>query len=199
MKAERFVLNNSFVKFKSACFKSLAASRMAGIEDGHIVFLRHFVNRREKACEILFRVDIFLAVSGKKNILSLFQSEAGMDIACFDFSEIVMKHLCHRGTCNISALFGQSAIGKIAACVFRICHINIRNDVHNTAVCLLRQALILTAVARFHMEDRYVQSLCPYNGKATVGIAENKHGIRLDFRHERIGFCDNISAGLAEI
>ena len=199
MEAERFVLNNSFVKLESACLQSLAASRMAGIEDRHIVFLRHFVNRREKACEILFRVDIFLAMSGKKNILSLFKSEAGMDIACLNFGEIVMKHLCHRGTCYICSLFRQSAIGKIAACVLGVCHINIRNDVNNPAVCLLRQALILAAVSGFHMEDRNVQSLCPDNGETAVRITENKHCIRLDFRHERIGFCDNIAAGLTEI
>ena len=186
MKAERLVLNHATVERKTACLQSLAASRMAGIEDRHIVFLCHFVYRREKACEILFRVDIFLAVSGKKNILSFFQSEAGMNVACLDFSEIVMKHLCHRGACNIGALFGQSAIGKIAACVLGVCHINIRNDVNDPTVCLLRQALILTAVSGFHMEDRDMQSLCPDNGKATVRIAENKHGIRLDFRHERI-------------
>ena len=84
-----------------------------------------------------------------------------------------MKHLCHGRACYICSLFGQSAIGKIAACVFRICHIDVRNDVNDPTVCLLRQALILTAVARFHVEDRDVQTFGADDGETAVRIAEN--------------------------
>ena len=44
-----------------------------------------------------------------------------------------------------------------------------------------------------------MQSFGSDHGKAAVCIAENKHGVGLYLRHERIRLCNNIAAGLAEI
>ena len=63
METKRFVLDDTFVQLEAAGLQTLAAARMAGIENRHIVFLSHLVNSREEAQEILFGIDILLAVS----------------------------------------------------------------------------------------------------------------------------------------
>ena len=57
--------------------------------------LRHFVYGVEKRSEVLLGVYIFLAVGGKKNILSLFKPEAGVDIRSLYIFKIGMQHLRH--------------------------------------------------------------------------------------------------------
>ena len=71
-----------------------------------------------------------------------------------------MQNLCHRGTGHIGTLFWQAGIGQITAGVFRVSHIHVRDDIHDAAVRLLRQALILAAVSCLHVEDGNVQTLC---------------------------------------
>ena len=80
-----------------------------------------------------------------------------------------------------------------------ICHIDIGNDVHDAAVGLLGQALILAAVARFHVKDRDVQPLCRDGGKAGIGVAEDRKRVGLNLRHQLIGAADDVPHRLAEI
>lgn len=63
MEAERFVLDDTLVQLESAGCQSVAAARVAAVENWHVVFLGQFVDGIEKAEEILFRVDVFLTVS----------------------------------------------------------------------------------------------------------------------------------------
>ena len=81
-----------------------------------------------------------------------------MDITCLDFGEIVMKHLGHRGACDIGALLWKSAVGKVAACMLGICQVHIGDDIYDAAVGLLRKTLILAAVAGLHVENRNVKT-----------------------------------------
>ena len=41
-----------------------------------------------------------------------------------------------------------------------IAHVDVADDVNDATVSLLRQTLVLAAVAGFHVEDRNVQTLC---------------------------------------
>ena len=47
MEAQWLMLDDTRVKLETAGFETLAAARMAAIEDGHIVLLCHFVDSRK--------------------------------------------------------------------------------------------------------------------------------------------------------
>ena len=50
------------IEFKPAFFQTLAGARMARVQDRYIIFLGQAVDCREEAGEVLFRVDIILAM-----------------------------------------------------------------------------------------------------------------------------------------
>ena len=77
-----------------------------------------------------------------------------MHIRSLDLSQILMQHLCHRRAGDISTLLRQAAVSQIAARMLTISHIDVRNDIDDAAVSLLRKALVLAAVAGLHVEDR---------------------------------------------
>ena len=135
----------------------------------------------------------------KQNILALLQTESLMNIARFDLRKIIMQHLRHRRSGHIGAFLRQTALRKIAARVLAVCQIDVRDNIDDSAVSLLRQALILTAVARLHVEDRDVQTLRADHGKTRIGIAEHQHGIRLDLNHQLIALRDDIAHCFAKI
>ena len=62
MKTEWLMLNNSFIKYKSACFKTFSASRMAGIQNRHIVFFGESVPMFDRATQIAAEADIMVVV-----------------------------------------------------------------------------------------------------------------------------------------
>ena len=88
---------------------------------------------------------------------------------------------------------------QILAGVLRIGKVDVRDDVHNAAIGLLGQALILAAVARLHVEDGDMQALGGNSRKTGIGISENKECIGLNGRHQLIGTVDDIADGGAEI
>ncbi len=75
VEAEGLVLDDAPIELEAAGLQALAAARVAAVEDGHIVLLGHLVDGVEEAEEVLFRVDILLAVSTQKDILPLLQPE----------------------------------------------------------------------------------------------------------------------------
>ena len=139
---------------------------MTTVEDGHVVLLRHLVDSSEEGEEVLLRVDIFLTMGGQENILAFLQAEALVDIAGLDLGEIVVEDFRHGGSCDIGALLGQAAVGEVSSCVLRVGHIHVGDDIDNTAVGLLGQALVLAAVASLHVEDRNMETLGSDNAKA---------------------------------
>ena len=161
------------VELESGRFDPLARSRVARVEDRHVVFLRHLVDRVEEGEEILLRVDILFAVSGEEDISSLFEAETLMDVGGFDLREIGVEHLGHRGAGDIGSLFGESAIGEVTPRVFGVRHIDVGDDIDDTAIRLFGKTFVFAAVSGFHVEYRDMQSLGADNGKTGVGVAED--------------------------
>ena len=199
MESERLMSDYSLIKLESACLKTVSASRMTGIKDRHVVFFCHFVNCGEETCKVLLGINILLSVSREKDVLSLLKTKAKMDITCLNLSKVITKNLCHRRAGYVCTLLGQACVRKITTSVLGVCHVYVRDDVNNTAVSLLGKALILTSIARFHVEDRNMKSLGTDYRKARIGVTKNKHGIRLDCNHQLIGGGNNIAHCFAKI
>ena len=84
-----------------------------------------------------------------------------------------MQHLRHGRAGDIGPLFGQTAVRQIPAGVLGIGHVHIGDDVHDTAVRFLRQAFILAAVARLHVENGDMEPLGADDGEAGVGVPQH--------------------------
>ena len=110
-----------------------------------------------------------------------------------------MQNLGHRRARDVGTLLRKSAVGKIATCVLAIGHIHVGNDVHNPAVGLLRQALVLATIPGLHVEDRNMQTLCSDYAEAAVGITQNKNSFRLDCDHQFVTLRDDIAHSLAKV
>ena len=172
---------------------------MATVEDGHVVLLRHLVDSSEEGEEVLLRVDIFLAMGGQENILAFLQAKALVDVAGLDIGEVVVENFCHGGPCDIGALLGQTAVGEVSSCVLRIGHIHVGDDIDDTAVGLLGQALVLAAVAGLHVENGDMESLCSDDAETAVGVAKNQYAVGLGLGEEFVGTVDDIAAGSAKV
>ena len=172
---------------------------MAGIQNWHIILLRHLVDGVEQREEVLLRVDVLLAVRRKKDVLTLLQAKALMDVACLNLRKVIMQHLCHGRTGHIRTLLRQTSIGQVAAGVLTIRHIHVGNNIHDAAVRLLRQAFVLAAVARFHVEDRNVKPLGSNHRKTRISVPKHQHGIGLYLHHQLIALGDDIAHGLTEV
>ena len=172
---------------------------MTTVEDGHVVLLRHLVDSSEEGEEVLLRVDILLTVSGQENVLAFLQAEALVDIAGLDISEVVVEDFRHGGPCDIGALLGQAAVGEVSSCVLRVGHIHVGDDIDDTAVGLLGQALVLAAVASLHVEDRNMETLGSDNAEAAVGVAKDQYAVGLGLGEEFVRAVDDVAAGSAKV
>ena len=199
VEAQRLVLDDTLVQLEAALLQTLPAAGMAGIQDGQIVLFSHLVDSGEQRGKVLLGVDILLAVGRQQNVLALLETQTLVDIGRLDFFQILMQHLGHGGAGHIGALLRQPGIGQIAACVLRIGHVHIGDDIHDAAVCLLRQTLILAAVTSLHVEDGNVQTLCADDAQAAVGVAQHQHGVRLDGDHQLVALRDDVAHGLAQV
>ena len=159
VKAERLVPYNPAVKLESTLLQPFAAARMAAVEYRHVVLLRYGVDGVEQREEVLLRVYVLLAVGAQQYVFSFFKSETGVDVAALNLFEVLAEHFRHGGAGDIGTLLGQAAVGKVTAGMRRVAEVDIGYDIDYAAVGLLRQALVLTAVASLHVEDRYVQTL----------------------------------------
>ena len=198
VEAQGLVLNHLLVQLEPRLLQALSAAGMAAVQHGHVVLLRHLIDGREKAGEILFRVDVLLPVGGKQNVLSLFQSQAGVDITGLDFGQVVVEHFGHGAAGDVGALLGQTVLRQVAAGVLRVAQVHIGNNVHDAAVGLLRQALVLAAVSRLHVEDGDMQPLGSNDAEAGVGVPQHQHGIGFQVNHQVIGLGDDVAHGLAQ-
>lgn len=172
---------------------------MTTVEDGYVVLLRHLVDSSEEGEEVLLRVDIFLAMGGQENILAFLQAKALVDVAGLDIGEVVVENFCHGGPCDIGALLGQTAVGEVSSCVLRIGHIHVGDDIDDTAVGFLGQALVLAAVAGLHVENGDVKTFRSDNAEAAVGVAKDQYAVRLGLGEELVGAVDDIAAGSAKV
>ena len=83
--------------------------------------------------------------------------------------------------------------------MFAIGEIDVAYDVHNAAVGLFRETFVLAAVACFHMENRDMEALGPYDAEATVGITQDKDCIGLESCEEFVGAIDYVAAGCSKV
>ena len=172
---------------------------MATVEDGHIVLLRHLVDSSEEGEEVFLRVDIFLTVGGQENVLTFFQAKALVNVAGLDIGEVVVENFRHGGSCDIGALLGQTAVGEVSSCVLRIGHIHVGDDIDDTAVGLLGQALVLATVAGLHVKNGDMESLGSDNAEAAVGVAKNQYAVGLGLGKELVGAVDDVATGSAKV
>lgn len=198
VEAQGLVLDHPLVQLEARLLQTLFAAGMAAVQHGHIVLLRHLVDGSKEAYEVLLRVDVLLPVGGKQNVLSLFQSQAGVDVAGLDFLQVLVEHFGHGTAGDVGALLGQTVLRQVTASMLRVAQIHIGDDVHNAAVGLLRQALVLAAVAGLHMENGDVQPLGADDAEAGVGIPQHQHGIGLQLRHQVVAFGNDVPHGLAQ-
>ena len=199
VKAQGLVADHPAVQFKAAFLQALSAPGMAGVQDGHVIFLRHAVDCSKEGKKVFFRVDVFLPVGGEKDVASLFQTQAGVDVAGFDFRVILLQDFGHGGTRDVGALFRQPVFRQIAPGVFGVAEVDVADDVHDSAVGLLRQAFVLAAVSGFHVKDRDVEPLGGDGGQAGVGVSQNQQRFRPELLHEAVGAADDVSDGLAQV
>ena len=174
VKAQGLVDPNPGIQLKAGLFQPLLASGMAGIEDGHIVLLRQGVDGGEEADEVLLRVDVLLPVGGEQDVFVGLQTQAIQHITVLNLVQVHPQHLGHGGAGLVGALFGQAGVGQVLPGEFRVAQIHIGNHVHDPAIGLLRQALVLAAVAGLHVENGDVQPLGGYGGQAGVSVPQHQ-------------------------
>lgn len=83
--------------------------------------------------------------------------------------------------------------------MLRVGHIHVGDDIDDTAVGLLGQALVLAAVASLHVEDRNMETLGSDNAEAAVGVAKDQYAVRLGLGKELVGAVDDVAAGSAKV
>ena len=89
----------------------------------------------------------------KQNVFSLGQAQPLMYVRRFNGRQVGVEHLRHGRAGDVHPLFRQAALMKILPGVLGVGQIHIGDDVHNPAVGLLGQALILAPVARLHVKN----------------------------------------------
>lgn len=122
-----------------------------------------------------------------------------MHVAGFNLGKILVKHLSHWRTRDIGTLLGQTAIGKIAAGVLAVCHINVGDYIHDTTVGLFGEAFVFAAVACFHVENGNMETLGTDNAEAAVGVSKYENSVRFGLDHEFVALGDDIAHGLTKV
>ena len=90
MEAQRLMLNHTLVKHEATLLQTLATTGMARVQDGHIVLFCHLVDSGEQRSEILLCVDVFLPMGRQKDVLSLLQSQTGVNIGSFNLTKVLV-------------------------------------------------------------------------------------------------------------
>ena len=199
VESERFMLNHALVELKARGGETVTAARVAAVKNRHIILFGHLVDGGKEAREVLFGVDILFAVSAEQNVLALFETEAGVDVARFDLCEVLVQNFGHGAAGHVRAFLGQAAVVQISAGMFGVSHVHIADDIHDAAVGLFGQAFILATVASFHVENRNVQALCGNGRKAAVSVAENQQCIRFACNHKFVAAVDDVANGCTEV
>lgn len=172
---------------------------MAGVQDRHVVFLRERVDGGEQAREVRLGVDVLLAVGGQQHVALGLKAELGEDVGGLDLVQVGVQDLGHGRARDVGALRGAAGILEVAAGVLGVGQVDVGDHVDDAAVGLLRQALVLAAVARLHVEDGDVQALGRDGGQAAVGVAQDQQCVGLDLHHQLVARGDDVSDRLAQV
>ena len=84
MEAQRLVADDARVELEAARLQPLPGARVAGVQNRHIILRRHLIDGIEQAQEVLFRVDVLLAVGAQEDVLALLEAQALVDVAGLD-------------------------------------------------------------------------------------------------------------------
>ncbi len=199
VKTQGFVPDHARVEHEAGGLQPLPGAGVAGVQNGHIILLRHRVDRVEQREEVLLRVDVLLAVGAQQDVSTLFEAQAGVDVGRLDLRQVLVQDLRHRRAGDVGALLRKPALGQVSARVLGVREIDIGDDVDNPPVRLLRQALVLAAVAGLHVEDRDMQPFRADDRQARVRIPQHQHGIGLHLHHQLVALRDDVAHGLAQV
>ena len=83
--------------------------------------------------------------------------------------------------------------------MLRVGHIHVGDDIDDTAVGLLGQALVLAAVAGLHVENGDMESLGSDDAEAAVGVAKDQYAVGLGLGKELVRAVDDVAAGSAKV
>lgn len=199
VEAHGLVHANARVQLEARGLQALAGARVAGVQNGHVVSLGQRVDGGEQAREVGLGVDVLLAVGGEQHVALGLQAEFGEDVRGLDLAQVGAQHLRHGRSGDVGALRGAAGVPEVAAGVLGVCQVDVGDHVDDAAVGLLRQALVLAAVARLHVEDGDVQALCRDGGQAAVGVAQDEQRVGLDLDHQLVARGDDVAHGLAQV
>ncbi len=199
VEAERFVLNHALVELEATCGKAVTAARVAAVQNRHVVLFGHLVDGGKETVEVLLGVDVFFAMGAEQDVLALGEAKTRVDVACLDRCQVLMQNFGHGAAGHVRTFLGQTAVGQVAAGVFRISHVYVADDIDDAAVRLFGEAFVLATVARFHVENRDVQTLCRDCREAAVGITQDEHRIGLASDHELVAAIDDVTDGCAKV
>ena len=199
VEAHGLVHAHAGVQLEAGGLQALAGARVAGVQDRHIVFFGQRVDRGEQAREVRLGVDVLLAVGGEQHVALGLQAELGEDVACLDLVQVSAQDLRHGRASDVGALRRAAGVLEVASGVLGVCQVDVGDDVHDAAIGLLGQALVLAAVARLHVEDGDVQALGRDGGKAAVGVAQDQQGVGLHLDHQLVARGDDVADGLAQV
>ena len=199
VEAQRLMQFDPLVQPEVHRLQPLAAARMAGVEDRHVIGLGQVVDGGEQVDEVFLGVDVFLPMGGEQHIFLRFQAQTLQHVAGLDLGKVGVQHLGHGAPRDKGPLLGGALGVQVAAGVLGIAHVHIGDVVHNAAVGLLGQALVKAAVAGLHVEDGDVQPLGADGRKAAVGVAQNQQRVGFLLHHQGVGFGNDVADGLAQI
>ena len=199
IEAQGLVDPDSGVQPEAALLQPVTASGVAGIEDGHIVLLCQGIDGGEEAQEVLFGVDVFLPVGRQENIPILFQAQSLQHITLTDLVQIHVQHLRHGRAGHVGPLLGQARVCQILPGELTVAQVHVGDHVHDPAVGLLRQALVLAAIAGLHMKQGDVQPLGADGGEAGVGVTQHQIALRLQFGQKLIAAAQDVAAGHPQV
>ena len=83
--------------------------------------------------------------------------------------------------------------------MLRVSHVDIGDNIYDTAVGLRWGTFILTTVAGFHVEDRNVEALCTYDAQATVCVTKNENCIGLGLVEEFVRAVDYVATSSTKV
>lgn len=199
MEAHGLVHAHARVQLEAGGLQALAGTRVAGVQDRHVVFLGQRVDRGEQAREVRLGVDVLLTVGGEQHVAPGLKAELGEDMGPLDLVKVGAQHLGHGRARDVGALRGAAGVLEVAAGVLGVGQVDVGDHVDDAAVGLLGQALVLAAVARLHVEDGDVQALGRDGGQAAVGVAKDQERVGPHLDHQLVGGRDDVADGLAQV
>jgi len=110
-----------------------------------------------------------------------------------------VEDFSHWGAGDVGALLREAAVGEVASGVLAVGHVDVGDDVDDSAVGFLWEAFVLAAVAGFHVEDRDVEALGSDHAEAGVGVAEDEDCVGPGGDEELVGAVDDVADGGAEV